>query len=315
MLCPEEGVRTMEQIILVQDLKKTYHGRAAVQGISFAVEKGSCTALLGPNGAGKSTTLNILCTCTAPDSGLVLIDGLSAGHRNYEIRRRIGIVFQNGVLDERLTVEENLDTRGRLYGFRGQDLRQRILQTAAITGISDLQSRPYGQLSGGQKRRCDIARALLHGPKILFLDEPATGLDPEMRSALWNTIEHIQASTQMTIFLTTHYMDEAARASHIIMMKNGKIAVSGTPALLKKRFSRDLLLLYTDSPASLKSRLAFAGISYRQFDGRLQIPLAETGDALPVLTLCRGLYTGFEVHSGNLDDAYLSVMEGEITDA
>lgn len=299
----------MNPIIQVENLKKSYHGQEAVRGISFSAEKGTLTALLGPNGAGKSTTVNILCTSILPDSGLVCIDGLTAGRQNHRIRQSIGIVFQNGVLDEPLTVAENLHTRGRLYGLHGKALPQRIMQAARITGTDELLDRPYGQLSGGQRRRCDIARALLHSPKILFLDEPTTGLDPKMRRAIWNTIDEIRRQTRMTIFLTTHYMEEAAQADQIILMAEGKIAASGTPAALKERFCQNDLLLRSCCPEALKKQLALRSIGYRQKDCLLQIPLASSLEALPVLTLCTGLYTGFEVRQGTLEDVYLSVME------
>lgn len=303
----------MNPIIQVEDLKKSYHGQEAVRGISFSVKKGTLTALLGPNGAGKSTTVGILCTSILPDSGLVRIDGLTAGIQNHRIRQSIGIVFQNGVLDEPLTVEENLCARGRLYGLHGKTLRQRILQAARITKTDELLDRPYGQLSGGQRRRCDIARALLHFPKILFLDEPTAGLDPEMRRAIWETIDEVRRQTGMTLFLTTHYLEEAAQADQIILMAEGKIAVSGTPAALKDRFCKDALLLRSCCPEALKKQLACSGIRYQQKDCLLQVPLASSLEALPILTRCTGLYTGFEVRQGTLEDIYLSVMERKWT--
>ena len=301
----------MEDIIYVKDLKKSYHGKEAVKGISFFVKRGQFFALLGPNGAGKSTTVNILCTSIRPDNGILRIDGLKIGREDFEIRNRIGVVFQNGVLDELLTVEENLYTRGRFYGLKGYALKQRIKETASLTGIWEFLDRPYGKLSGGQKRRCDIARALLHLPKILILDEPTTGLDPKMRAAIWDTIYTIQKKTGMTLFLTTHYMEEAARADHIVILKNGQIALEGTPDILKKRFSKDNLFLFSNRCELLRGILDRNGIAYSQKVNGLEILLANTLDALPVLELCRGRYSDFEVHRGSLDDAYLSVMEGE----
>lgn len=305
---------TMEPIIQVRNLKKSYRGRPAVQGISFHVEKGQVFALLGPNGAGKSTTANILCTCTPPEEGTVRIDGLLLGRQNVEIRKRIGVVFQDGVLDDLLTVEENLATRGRFYRLQGSALQgtalhKRIAQTAEMTGISALLSRRYGQLSGGQRRRCDIARALLHLPKILFLDEPTTGLDPEIRSAVWETVDRIQHQTGMTILLTTHYMEEAARADQVVILKDGKIAAAGPPSRLKERYSQDRLVLFSQKPDSLGAVLDAKGVRYRKRSDGLEIALSTTLDALPLLRLCGGSCSGFEVLRGSMDDAYLSVVE------
>ena len=302
----------MEEIICVKELWKSYHGKEAVKGIDFSVKRGQFFALLGPNGAGKSSTVNILCTSIKPDSGTVMIDGLKLGSRNFEIRKKIGVVFQNGVLDELLTVEENLYTRGRFYGLKGYPLKQRIKETASLTGIADLLDRPYGKLSGGQKRRCDIARALLHQPKILLLDEPTTGLDPKIRSAIWDTIYAIKDRTGMTLFLTTHYMEEAAKADHIVILKSGQIALEGTPYDLKKRFSKDNLFLFSHRCELLKGILNRKGIAYEQRENGLRIPLSHTLDALPVLEACRGRFTDFEVQRGSMDDAYLSVIEREM---
>lgn len=304
----------MEDIISVKELRKSYHGKEAVKGISFVVKKGQFFALLGPNGAGKSTTVNILCTSIKPDSGLVLIDGLKAGCRDFEIRKRIGVVFQNGVLDELLTVEENLQTRGRFYGLRGFALRNRIQEIAGMTGIMDFLNRPYGKLSGGQKRRCDIARALLHQPKLLILDEPTTGLDPKMRTAIWDTIYTIKNKTGMTLLLTTHYMEEAARADHIVILKKGRIALEGTPDTLKKRFSKDNLFLFSNRCEQLVGILERRGIVYEQKNEGIRIPLSNTMEALPILEICNGRFNNFEVQRGSMDEAYLSVVERNMTD-
>ena len=299
----------MEDIISVKDLRKSYHGKEAVKGISFSVKKGEFFAFLGPNGAGKSTTVNIFSTSIKPDSGLVMIDGLKAGYQNYEIRKRIGVVFQNGVLDELLTVEENLQSRGRFYGLRGYGLRNRIREIAGMTGVTDFLNRPYGKLSGGQKRRCDIARALLHQPKILFLDEPTTGLDPKMRTVIWDTIYNIKNKTGMTLLLTTHYMEEAARADHIVILNKGKIILEGKPDTLKKRFSKDALILFSNRCEALIGILERRGIVYEQKNEGVRIPLSNTLEALPILEICRGRFYSFEVQRGSMEEAYLSVVE------
>lgn len=301
----------MQTIIEISDLYKSYRGQDAVRGVSFSVKKGRFVALLGPNGAGKSSIMNILCTSLKADKGTALIDGLKVGYQDFEIRKRIGVVFQNGVLDDLLTVEENLYMRGRFYGHRGYEMKNRIADIAGMTGITELLKRPYGKLSGGQKRRCDIARALLHSPKILLLDEPTTGLDPQMRSVVWETIFRIKERTDMTILLTTHYMEEAAKADEIIIMKNGRVILKNSPDKIKSTYAQDSLVLFSDKPEMLRTILERRGIRYRTRGEGIEIALQKTSDALAILEFCRGRYSEFEVQRGSMDDAYLKVMEQE----
>ena len=296
-------------LIQVTDLQKSYAARPALRGISFQVAKGQTLALLGPNGAGKSTAISILCTGMAPDGGLVRMAGLSVGRDDREIRKKIGVVFQNGLLDEALTVEENLLTRGRFYGLRGGRLQERVENTARMTGALELLHRPYGQLSGGQRRRCDIARALLHRPGILILDEPTTGLDPEMRRAVWDTIGAVKQKTAMTVLLSTHYMEEAAMADEIVVLKSGRIAASGRPDTLKERYAKDTLFLFSPEPGALCRLLYENGVGYGLCPGGVSVPLAQTRGALPLLELCRGRYTDFEVRRGTMDDAYHAIIQ------
>ena len=216
-------------MIEVKNLTKVYDGVPAVDGVSFSIYKGQLVAMLGPNGAGKSSVINILCTSSNFDGGSVYINDLRLGEKNGRIRKNIGVVFQNGVLDERLTIRENLCVRGNFYGIRGNQFEETMNETAKMTGITDILDKYYGKLSGGQKRRCDIARALIHKPKILFLDEPTSGLDPEIRENIWDTIDNIRYKNNMTILMTTHYMDEAKRADRIITMKKGRVTFDGVP--------------------------------------------------------------------------------------
>ena len=305
----------MEKIIDVRHLQKSYQGHLAVQSIDFHVKRGQIFALLGPNGAGKSTVLNILGTCLPADSGQIVIDGIPLNQRNRnnrDIQKRIGIVFQKGVLDRLLTVEENLSIRGSLYGLSRRHLQERIRQTALMTGIYHLLLRTYGELSGGEQRRCDIARALLPMPKLLFLDEPTTGLDPEIRASLWETLLSIQARTDMTIFMTTHYMEEAARADYITILNQGKIAAAGTPEALKSGFSKTRLILYfsgLNQLESLENLLKRNHIPFHTKHRQVFILLAHTSDALPILKLCQGYFSEFEVVRGTIEHAYLSIVE------
>ena len=301
----------MENIIEIKDLYKAYRGVEAVKGVDFTVKKGQFLALLGPNGAGKTSVINILCTSLKADKGSIGVDGLKVGYQDFEIRKRIGVVFQNGVLDDLLTVEENLYTRGRFYGYRGYEMQSRIAQTAGMTGITDLLNRPYGKLSGGQKRRCDIARALLHSPKILLLDEPTTGLDPQMRKGVWDTIFSIKEKSGMTILLTTHYMEEAAKADEIVIMKEGRVLLKSSPDKIKSTYAQDSIVLFSDKSDMLRALLSGRGMRYRIRGEGIEIPLKKTTDALAILEFCRGRYSDFEVQRGSMDDAYLKVMEQE----
>lgn len=301
--------------IYVEGLTKAYGDHTAVDEISFTVKQGQLFALLGPNGAGKTTTMNILSTCNYPDAGCVKIDGLTLGRNNHEIRKRIGIVFQNGLLDELLTVEENLSMRGSFYGLRGKHLQERVLNISKLTDVTGLLLRPYGKLSGGQKRRCDIARALMHMPKILFLDEPTTGLDPEVRTAIWQTIRNIQKQTDMTIVLTTHYMEEATLADEIVVLKDGKIVASEHPCVLKQKYSQDRLVMLTENSAKITKILIENCVPFCQQGRRFEINISSTLEALPLLELCRGGFSSFEVMQGSLEDAYLSIIRGGFSDA
>lgn len=301
----------MENIIEVKDLYKGYGEVKAVNGLNFYVEKGKLFAFLGPNGAGKSTTIDMICTFLKPDKGTVTVDGLSLGKDDVEIRKIIGAVFQDGLLDMLLTVEDNLKVRGGFYGLKGEHLKSAIHTTAEITGISELLKRPYGKLSGGQRRRCDIARALINTPKILFLDEPTTGLDPQTRKAVWETIKKIQKQNNMTIFLTTHYMEEAATADYVIVIDGGKITAKGTPFELKDQYSSDWLCLSTKNVAAITDILNRLGAKHHLSADTFTVNIENTLAALPIIEACKHELCGFEVVKGTMDDAFISILGKE----
>ena len=280
----------VSKIISVENLTKKYGAVHAVNGISFSICKGQIAALLGPNGAGKSTVLSILSTATASYGGNVKIEECDIRRHMGSIRKIIGVVFQNSVLDQQFTVAENLRIRGNFYGLRGKQIKDRIYETAEMTGITDLLNRYYGNLSGGQKRRCDIARALIHSPHLLFLDEPTAGLDPEIRKSIITVIDSVRKRTGMTVIMTTHYMDEASAADKIIIMKRGSIILEGTPETVKRAFSKDSLILYSGNKTK-------------------RIILDKTSDALEILDLQKGRYDSFEVIKGNVYNAYHNVTE------
>ncbi len=302
----------MGNIIEVSNLHKSYGDVHAVKGIDFYVERGKIFAFLGPNGAGKSTTIDIICTFLKLDSGKVMVDGFMLGHNDYDIRSMIGAVFQDGLLDNLLTVQENLKIRGGFYGLKGRELDDIIEDVARITGISDILKRPYGKLSGGQRRRCDIARALVNKPKILFLDEPTTGLDPQTRKSVWETIIALQKKTGMTIFLTTHYMEEAAGADFVIVIDDGRIAAKGTPSELKEKYTSDKLALICNDVQKVSAMLEAKNIACTVQANRVIAAITSTLAALPVIQQVEGFISGFEVTTGTMDEAFIAITGKEM---
>nr|MDE5946731.1 ABC transporter ATP-binding protein [Oscillospiraceae bacterium] len=231
-------------IINIENLTKTYGDFKAVDNISFSAEKGSLIGFLGVNGAGKSTTINMMSTLLSPTSGKIEICGLDISKNSSETRKKIGIVYQNNMLDDLLTVKENLICRGILHGSDKKQAQYRLKELSSIFNLDDIMKKKYHTLSGGQKRRCEIVSALMHTPEILILDEPTTGLDPATRQDVWNTIEFLRKNTSMTVFLTTHYMEEASKADKIIIISKGKIITQGIPHQLKEKYSSDCMKIY-----------------------------------------------------------------------
>ncbi len=300
------------RIIEVESLEKSYGDVHAVKGISFYVEEGRLFAFLGPNGAGKSTTIDILCTVLKPDSGTVIIDGSVLGKDDDAIRKSIGVVFQYGVLDDALTVKENLLFRASLYGLRSAEAQNAVDSACQLAAVTDIADRPYGKLSGGQRRRCDIARALIHTPKILFLDEPTTGLDPQTRKRMWDLIIHMKDSLGTTIFLTTHYMEEAAEADYVIVIDDGKIVAKGTPLELKEKYASDKLILVSSDIHKVAGLLRTMGLEYGLNGNHVTVPLRTSLDALPLLELLKDYLISFEVVLGTMDEAFITIIGKEL---
>ena len=300
----------MEQIITVERLQKSFGPVRAVRGIDFYVEPGKLFAFLGPNGAGKSTTIDILCTLLQPDSGQVTLCGHLLGREDDAIRREIGVVFQDSVLDPLLTVRENLTTRARFYGMSRERIRDSVRAAALAADVMEFLDRPYGKLSGGQRRRADIARALVNRPKVLFLDEPTTGLDPKTKEGVWKTVFELQKKTGMTVFLTTHYMEEAAAADYILILNRGELAARGTPYDLKARFSSDTLRVKARDIQAARRLLGENGLSWTEKNGILIAKLADTAAAIPVLGQMRPYLESFEVLHGSMEDVFLAITGG-----
>lgn len=294
-------------IIEVENLTKRYGAVTAVDGISFTVREGDLFAFLGPNGAGKSTTINIICTLLRQSAGRVTVCGFDVDRQAEAVRKQIGVVFQDNVLDDLLTVRENLASRGELYGLRGAALRDRIGASARQMDIADLLPRRYGKLSGGQRRRAEVARALMSDPRVLFLDEPTTGLDPQTRRKVWEIIRSLRRQSRITVFLTTHYMEEAGDADDVAIIDLGRIVARGTPNGLKKQYSRDTLVVDPLDGPRVEALLRERGRqAVRQADV-LRVPVADSMEGLAILREIEQDIRGFEMARGSMDDVFIAI--------
>lgn len=293
----------MENIISIEHLNKLFGEVKAVQDLSFCVKAGELFAFLGINGAGKSTTINIICGQLSKNSGHVEIDGADLDRDPDRIKRDLGVVFQNSVLDAALSVYDNLESRAALYGILGQDFKKRLSELSALLGFEDLLKRPVGKLSGGQRRRIDIARALLHKPKILILDEPTTGLDPQTRKTIWNIIDRLRSQENLTVFLTTHYMEEAAEADYVVIIDSGKIVAKGTPLQLKNTYTGDFITLYGVSEAAVKT----LGVAYEPLRDAYRLAVPDTAAATALIVKHPEVFKDYEITKGKMDDVFLAV--------
>lgn len=298
-------------IIEIKNLKKHFKDVKAVDDISFRVEEGELFAFLGLNGAGKSTTISIICGLLKKDSGEVLVNGKNIDTDSDKIKSDIGIVFQNTVLDKALSARQNLKTRAALYGISGKAFEERLYELDKMLRLSDILDRPIGKLSGGQKRRIDVARALLAKPKILILDEPTTGLDPQSRIMVWSVIENLRKTDGLTVFLTTHYMEEAAEADYVVILDSGKIAAAGTPNDLKNEFSGDYIKLYDADENALKAK----NIDYTNENGYLKITVKNTADAKKMIIENADIFNDFEIIKGKMDDVFLNATGKQAKEA
>ena len=293
--------------VSVRDLRKSYGDFEAVKGISFDVPEGSFFAFLGPNGAGKSTTISILCSLLSHDSGTVEVFGKDPSLA----RTEIGVVFQDHMLDDKLTVRENIFLRGSMYGLKGQELKDAVDKVITLTDATEFADRKYGQLSGGQKRRADIARALVHGPKMIILDEPTSGLDPQSRTSLWKTVLDLNRETGLTVFLTTHYMEEATDADDIVIIDHGEIVAQGRSEELKEQYCTDYIKAYPKDSASFARILEEKSIEYTSDKEVFMIPVVSTKDSLSMLNEIDDLLESFEVRMGTLDEAFIKITGGD----
>jgi len=297
----------MEDIIQVNHLKRYFKEIKAVDDISFSVKKGELYGFLGVNGAGKSTTINILCTLLMGTEGEVTVCGHRLGKEDREIRRKIGVVFQDNSLDDRMTIKENLITRASLYDNNNKSILKNLQHVCDSLDIGDLLGRQFYKLSGGQKRRCEIAKALMNRPEILFLDEPTTGLDPQTRQSVWASIEKLRTEQNMTVFLTTHYMEEAAKAQYISIMEAGKLVASGTPSELKVKYAHDMLKLVPEDEELMIKHLEQVNLSYEKRSNHIHVTIPDSMYGLDVLNRIKENLKSFEVIQGTMDDVFLNI--------
>lgn len=293
----------MQNIIEINNLDKSFQDVHAVNDLSLRVKEGELFAFLGVNGAGKSTTISIMCGMLAKDGGKVFIDGKDVDKDMLEITKELGVVFQNTVLDAKLSVKDNLTSRAALYGITGKEAKQRIAHLTELLEFKDILNRTFGKLSGGQKRRVDVARALLNNPKILILDEPTTGLDPEARKALWSVVTSLRKNQNMTVFLTTHYMEEAADADYVVILDSGKISAEGTPLELKNNYTGDFVTIYNVDEDKIKA----LGLPYENIRDAVRIAVKNTEEARDLIVGHPDLFTDFEITKGKMDDVFLAV--------
>ena len=291
----------MENVIEITGLCKSFGDIKAVDNLTFRVKKGELFAFLGVNGAGKSTTISILCGQLSKDGGTVMVCGENSYGRS-DAAAKLGVVFQNSVLDKALSVRDNLQSRAALYGITGNDFKRRYDELSELLQFKDLSGRAVGKLSGGQRRRIDVARALLHKPEILILDEPTTGLDPQTRRLLWDVVGELRKNENMTVFLTNHYMEEAADADYVLILDNGKIAAEGTPLELKNKYTGDFITVY----GADKDAVLSLGLPAEALNGAVRISVPDTAAATRLIVAHPELFNDYEVLKGKMDDVFLA---------
>ena len=299
----------MKRIIEINNLYKSFGEVKAVQDLSFCVKEGELFAFLGVNGAGKSTTINIICGQLAKDSGTVVIDDKPLEEDVNTTKTKLGVVFQNSVLDKALSVKDNLRSRAALYGITGAEFTKRLEELSKMLSFEDLLKRTLGKLSGGQLRRIDIARALLHRPKILILDEPTTGLDPQTRKIIWNVIDKLRRDENMTVFLTTHYMEEAADADYVVILDSGRLVAKGTPLELKNKYTGDFITIYNIEEETVKS----LGAKYEPIKDAFRLSVPNTAAATKLIVENPEVFKDFEITKGKMDDVFLTVTGKALT--
>jgi len=299
----------MDSVIEVQHLSKAFGANQAVDDLSFSIPKGSLFAFLGQNGAGKSTTINMLIGLLPKDKGKIYYNG----SENYgAFKNQIGTVFQNNILDELLTAEENLLLYGALYLKTKRVIRTRYEEIVSLLNLEECAKKQIKNLSGGQKRKMEIARALWNTPQILFLDEPTTGLDPKTRLEVWEILHQIRKKNGMTVFLTTHYMEETADADQVVIIHRGKIVAQGSPAELKARYSSDKLHITPENPGLLEQSLSAKNLPYEKTADTYVLRMDSPRQSIELLGEWKENIRYFESVMGSMDDVFLQTAGEKI---
>lgn len=299
----------MNDLIKIEHLTKSFGDIHAVNDLSFCVKEGELFAFLGVNGAGKSTTINIICGQLEKDGGTVEVCGCDMDRDPDGVKRSIGVVFQYSALDRELSVRDNLESRAALYGIRGAEAKARISELARMLDFENLLTRPLGKLSGGQRRRIDIARAILHKPRLLILDEPTTGLDPQTRELLWQVLDRLRREDGLTVFLTTHYMEEAADAGYVVILDSGRIVAKGTPLELKNKYTGDFVTIYGVTEESVKP----LGLPYEMIRDAARIAVPDTSAATDLIIRHPEMFRDYEITKGRMDDVFLAATGKKLT--
>lgn len=299
----------MGAIIEIEHLKKSFKDVKAVDDLSFTVREGELFAFLGVNGAGKSTTISIICGQLRKDSGKVIVGGCDIDKDIDAPKKGLGVVFQTSGLDKQLSVYENLRSRAALYGIFGKNFEEKLKVLCELLDLEEILKRPVGKLSGGQSRRVDIARAIIHDPKILILDEPTTGLDPQTRKNIWNVIEKLRRERGVTVLLTTHYMEEAADADYVVIIDSGKISAKGTPLELKNSYTGDFITIYGAAEEDIKK----FGFTYEHIRDAVRIAVPNTAAATELIVKYPELFSDYEITKGKMDDVFIAVTGKKLT--
>jgi ABC-2 type transport system ATP-binding protein len=302
----------MSSIIEVKNFTKKYGDFTAVNDISFSVEEGTVFAFLGPNGAGKSTTINTLCTIFEKTTGSLLIDGKDVTTQKSEVRSTIGVVFQDSTLDSKMTIDENLKMHCVFYNIPKKEVEERIQFVLNLVDLLGERKKLVGALSGGMKRRVEIARGLIHYPKVLFLDEPTTGLDPQTRAHIWEYIIKLQKERNITIFLTTHYMEEAEICNKIAIIDGGIIVAHDTPYALKKEYTKDKAYITTKNEPELEQLLEQYELNFVKKEGYYKVDAENIDRLLQVLSLHKENISNIEIKKGTFNDVFLEITGKKI---
>ncbi len=298
----------MKDIIKIENLNKNYGNIKAVNNLNFRVKEGEFFSFLGINGAGKSTTINMICGELMKDSGNIIVCDKEVDDNDKYIKQKIGVVFQDSVLDKSLTVYNNLKIKASLYGITGNDFKNRYKELSKLFDLNEIEKQTISHLSGGQKRRVDIARAVIHNPQILILDEPTTGLDPGTRKKIWKVLNSLRKNNKLTIFLTTHYMEEASDSDYIVILDKGSVVAEGTPLYLKNKYASDMIFIYNVDEKDIKK----LNKQYIKIKDGFKIEVNNLEEATELITKNKNLFKDYEVIKGKMDDVFLNATGYEL---